>query len=67
MWCAAVVLYVMVTGDVPFRGVNVDDTRNAIMEAEPAYPTYLSAEIKVSRGDVRGGEREAYSDIPRLD
>lgn len=52
VWCAAVVLFAMVTGGMPFGGTGAEDIKFAIREMEPTFPGYLSSDIKV--WNVRG-------------
>lgn len=47
-WCAGVCLYTMVTGKLPFKGSNVDDTLDAVRTKEPKYPKQLSPLLTVS-------------------
>lgn len=45
MWSAGVILYVMVTGHLPFSNKNSNRLIQMIMHEDPVYPSYLSSEL----------------------
>ena len=43
IWALGILLYLMVTGAMPFKGATVAELKNAILDGHFAMPDYLSA------------------------
>ena len=42
IWCCGIILFSMVTGQLPFYGKNKSELFQSILKCEPEYPDYLS-------------------------
>lgn len=42
IWSSGVVLYLMLTGGLPFNGSNIQEMMRSVLEDEPVFPPYLS-------------------------